>query len=350
VRRTRIPVLLLALALALTACVTEDQVQPVASDPAAAGGGAAATGDAAAAAPTDAEPAAGGGRLTIATGGTGGVYFVYGGGIANEITQTLEGYEATAQVTSASVDNAFLVADGDADVGFSLADTAADAVNGAEQFAEGGPLDLQALGNVYRNVNHLVTTAGTGIASVADLRGRGVSVGAPGSGTEVTALRVLEVAGIDPDADLRREQLGVSESVQALRDGTIEAFFWSGGLPTAAISDLASTDELVLVPLDEQLAGLVEAYGDVYQEVTVPADTYEGLAGDATAIGVANYLLVSADMDEQLAHDLTALLFERQEALTQVHPEAANLDLERAQDVAPLELHPGARRYYAEAG
>jgi TRAP transporter TAXI family solute receptor len=341
----RLTLLLVVLTLALAACVTQDQVEPVASDPA--GEQTAAEAPEPASEPEGEGEDAGGGRLTIATGGTGGVYFVYGGGLANEITQNLEGYEATAQVTSASVDNAFLIADGGADVAFALADTAADAVNGEDVFEE--PLELRALANIYRNVNHLVTTAGTGIATVGDLRGRAVSVGSPGSGTEVTALRVLEVAGLNPDADIRREQLGVAESVQALRDGTIEAFFWSGGLPTAAVSDLASTDQLVLVPLEEQLAGLVETYGEVYQEITVPADTYAGLAGDVVTIGVANYLVVNAEMDEQLAYDLTALLFERQEALTQVHPEAGNLDLATATEVDPLELHPGAQRYYDEA-
>jgi uncharacterized protein len=340
VRRIRLLALGVLLVLVASACVTEDQVEPVASDPTAAGGEAS---DAPAAELSEGEE---GGRLSIATGGTGGVYFVYGGGLAEQITQNLEGYEATAEVTSASVDNMLLIGDQRSDIAFTLADTAADAVNGEASFTE--PVEAQALANVYQNYNHLVTTAATGIQTVEDLRGRRVSVGSPNSGTEVTALRVLEAAGLNPDADIARQQLGVAESVQAMRDGTIDAFFWSGGLPTGAVTDLASTDQIVIVPLADYVAPLQETYGDVYQEVPIPAATYTGLSGDVATIAVPNYLVVHPEMDEELAYSLTELLFTQQEALTQVHPEAGNLDLETAQEVDPLELHPGAQRYYDE--
>ncbi len=340
-RRFRLLALVVMFLLTASACVTEDQVEPVTSEPT---GGAS---EAPAAEPSDegGEPE-GGGRLSIATGGTGGVYFVYGGGLAEQITQNLEGYEATAEVTSASVDNMLLIADERSDIAFTLADTAADAVNGEADFTE--PVEAQALANVYTNFNHLVTTADTGIATVEDLRGRRVSLGSPGSGTEVTALRVLEAAGINPDADMERLQLGVAESVQAVRDGTADAFFWSGGLPTGAVTDLATTDQIVIVPLSDSVVTLQETYGDVYQELPIPADTYTGLAEDVATIGVPNYLVVNASMDEELAYSLIELLFTQQEALTQVHPEAGNLDLETAQEVDPLELHPGAQRYYDE--
>lgn len=355
--RRSVLVALTTLLLVVPACVREDQVTEVSSEPAPGGGGseAAAPGSEPAAAgsePSGSEAAApeggGGERLSIATGGTSGVYFVYGGGIAEQITANLEGYEATAEATSASVDNMLLVGDGGSDIGFTLADTAADGINGEDAFTE--PVEAQALANVYDNVNHVVTLAGSGIASVEDLRGRRVSVGSPNSGTEVTALRVLEAAGIDADADLERLQLGVAESVQAVRDGTADAFFWSGGLPTGGVTDLASTDEIAILPLTDQLATLQETYGDVYQETAIPADAYPGLAEDVATIGVPNYLVVSPDMDEQLAYDLVALLFDQQEALTQVHPEAGNLELERGADVEPLELHPGAQRYFDENG
>jgi TRAP transporter TAXI family solute receptor len=288
------------------------------------------------------EAPGGGNRLSIATGGTGGVYYVYGGALADQITQNIEGVEATAETTSASVDNMNLIATEDSDIAFTLADTAADAVEGREDFREQVP--AQALAQLYTNYTQIVTTAGTGIRSVEDLRGRQVSVGSPGSGTEVIALRVLDEAGIDPDSDIGREQLGVDESVDAVRDGTLDAFFWSGGLPTGAVTDLATTDRIVLLPTVEYLDALQARYGEVYQETTVPAGTYEGLEQDVAVIGVPNYLVVNESMDEELAYDITRLLFDQQDALAQAHPEAGNLDINEAPQVPPLELHPGARQ------
>lgn len=289
----------------------------------------------------------GGDRLSIATGGTGGVYFVYGGALAEQITQNIEGVEATAESTSASVDNMLLIADGSSDIAFSLADTAADAVEGRDQFEE--PVPAQALAQLYTNYTQVVTTAGSGIESIEDLRGKRVSVGSPGSGTEVIALRILEAAGIDPDADIDRQQLGVDESVAAMRDGNLDAFFWSGGLPTGAVTDLATTEEIRLLPTAEYVEPLRQEYGEVYEEATIPAGTYDGFEEDVAVVGVPNYLVVNEDMEEQTAYDVTRVLFEQQEALAAAHPEANNLDLTTAQNVPPLELHPGAQRYYDEA-
>jgi TRAP transporter TAXI family solute receptor len=290
-----------------------------------------------------------GGNLSIATGGTGGVYAVYGGGLADAISKNLEGYRATAETTSASVDNIKLIAQKDSDVAFSLADTAIDAVEGRESFSE--PQPIRALAQIYTNYTQVGTTAGKGISTIEDLRGKRVSVGDPGSGTEVIALRVLEAAGLDPDKDIDRSQLGVEESVSAVRDGSIDAFFWSGGLPTAALTDLATTDELVLVPTAEYTKSLRDEYGAAYSETTIPKDTYKGLDEDVATVGVPNVLVVHEEMDDGLAHDLTELLFAQKERLVQVHPEAKNLDPQRAQDVVPpIELHPGAQRYFEEAG
>ncbi len=291
----------------------------------------------------------GGDRLSIATGGTGGVYFVYGGALADQITQNIEGVEATAESTSASVDNMQLIADESSDVAFTLADTAADAVEGRESF-DGDPVPAQALARLYNNYTQVVTTAGSGINSIEDLQGKSVSVGSPGSGTEVIALRVLGAAGIDPDAGIDRQQLGVDESVDAVRDGTIDAFFWSGGLPTGAVTDLATTDQIVLLPTTEYIGALRTMYGEVYQEATIPAGTYEGFDQDVAVIAVPNYLVVNESMDEEMAYNITRLLFDQQDALAEAHPEARNLDINTAPQVPPLELHPGAQRYYDEAG
>jgi hypothetical protein len=289
----------------------------------------------------------GGDRLSIATGGTGGVYFVYGGALADQITQNVEGVEATAEATSASVDNMQLIGDESSDVAFTLADTAADAAEGREEF-EGRPVSAQALAQLYTNYTQVVAPAGSGINSIEDLRGRSVSVGSPGSGTEIIALRVLEAAGIDPDSDIDRQQLGVDESVDAVRDGTVDAFFWSGGLPTGAVTDLATTNQIVLLPTVDYLGALRSQYGEVYEETIIPAGTYEGVDEDVSVIGVPNYLVVNESMDEELAYQITRLLFDQQDALAEAHPEARNLDRDTAPQVPPLELHPGAERYYSE--
>ena len=177
-----------------------------------------------------------------------------------------------------------------------------------------------------------------------------MSTGDPGSGTEVIALRMLEAAGLDPDKDIKRSELGVDESVSAVRDGTIDAFFWSGGLPTAALTDLATTEEIRLVPNAEYAGKLRAEYGEAYMKTTIPKDTYKGLTKDVPIVGVPNLLVVNADMDKKLAHDLTKLLFDQKANLAEVHPEAKKLDPNTSQNVVPpVELHPGAAQYYQEA-
>src|SRR3712207_4980473 len=195
---------------------------------------------------TGGEGAQPGGTLTFATGGTGGVYYPYGGGIANLLSSELDGTVVTVQETNASVDNMQLLASGQAQLAFGLGDVVSDAANGENTFSE--PLPICSLGNIYNNFTHVFTTADTGITSIEDVRGKRVSVGAVGSASEVTADRILQAAGIDPQADIERAQLGVAETVAAIQDGTVDVGFWSGGLPTGAIVDLASTDELVLIP------------------------------------------------------------------------------------------------------
>ena len=290
----------------------------------------------------------GGGNLSVATGGTGGVYAVYGAGLADQISKNLEGYKATAETTSASVDNIKLISAGDSDVAFSLADSAIDAVEGREGFE--GPQPILALGEIYDNYTQVGTTAGAGIESIKDLKGKRVSVGDPGSGTEIIAVRVLEAAGLDPDKDIKRSQLGVDESVAAVKDGSIDAFFWSGGLPTGAVTDLATTEDLVLVPSAEYVAPLKKKYGAAYEEGTIPKDTYKGLDADVPVVTVPNVLVVNQDMDNKLAEDLTKLLFDQKQNLIQVHPEAKNLEIANAADVVPpIKLHPGAQSYYEQA-
>jgi uncharacterized protein len=294
------------------------------------------------------DPPGGEGRLSIATGGAGGVYQVYGGGLADLLSDELPDSPTTAETTSASVDNLLLVANGDSDIAFALEDSAIDAVRGEESFGE--PLPLKALGTLYPNITQVVVKAGSDIESIEDMKGRTISVGSPGSGTEVIALRMLDVAGVDADEDITKRQLGVGESVQALRDGSIDGFFWSGGVPTGAVTDLATTDDIRLLETAQYRDALQSEYGDAYQETEVEEGGYEGVAGVPT-IGVPNVLMVNADMDEELAYQITKALYEGKDRLATIVPAAEGLDPAKGREViAPVELHPGAERFYAEQG
>jgi uncharacterized protein len=294
------------------------------------------------------DPPGGEGRLSIATGGAGGVYQVYGGGLADLLSDELPDSPTTAETTSASVDNLVLVANGDSDIAFALEDSAIDAVSGKESFDE--PLPLKSLGTLYPNITQVVVKADSDIESIEDMKGRTISVGSPGSGTEVIALRLLEVAGIDADEDLTKRQLGVGESVQALRDGSIEGFFWSGGVPTGAVTDLATTDDIRLLETAQYRDALQSEYGDAYQETEVEEGGYEGVASVAT-IGVPNVLMVNEDMDDELAYQITKALYEGKDRLATIVPAAEALDPAKGREVIdPVELHPGAERFYAEQG
>jgi TRAP transporter TAXI family solute receptor len=294
------------------------------------------------------DPPGGEGRLSIATGGSGGVYQVYGGGLAEVMTKYLPERQTTAETTSASVDNLLLLADGDSTIAFSLADTAIDAVRGTGAFD--APLPLRALGTLYQNYTHVVVRADSGIERIEDLRGKVVSVGAPNSGTEVIAERLLAVAGLDPDTDVTRRGLGVGESASAMREGTLDAIFWSGGVPTGGITDLATTDDIRLLDLEAYAPELRKRYGKAYVEAEIEAGDYPDVP-PVTTIAVPNVLMVHADMDEALAHDVVKLMFDHRDELATIHPAAESLELETAQRLAPpIELHPGAARYYREAG
>lgn len=289
--------------------------------------------------------------LSIATGGTGGVYYPYGGGLAKVLNDSIPGVRASAEVTAASVDNLKLIRDGKADIAFALADTVADAANGRGAFL-GASAPVASLAVLYSNYTHLITLGSTGITSLAELRGKTVSTGSPGSGTEVIAFRVLRAAGLNPDADVTRQGLGASESAGALKDGKIDAFFWSGGLPTAAVQDLAHSPGIIvrMIPTGDVVAALQRDHGTLYFPLEVPAGAYPGVASPLSVVGVANVLVVNRSMPEQLAYDVTRVLFEKQPELAGIHPEARKLSLETATNGSPVDFHPGALRYYREKG
>lgn len=288
--------------------------------------------------------------LSVATGGTGGVYYPYGGGIAAVISKYLPNTEATAEVTAASVDNCKLVGSGKADLGFSMADTAYDAYAGTGKFKKKIPLTTVAV--LYTNYMHVVTLEGKGIKSVADLKGKTVSTGAPGSGTEVKALRVLEAYGINPDKDIKRDRLGASESGGALKDNKIDAYFWDGGLPTASIMDLAATPgtSMLLIDHGDALKKMIEVYGPVYFPKTIPKDSYMGQKVDIAVAGVGNLLVCNESAKPELIYDILKTMFEHHAELVSIHKEAQYLTVKDAVVGSPLPFHPGALKFFREKG
>src|SRR5499427_7860630 len=230
--------------------------------------------------------------LSIATGGTGGVYYPIGGGMANILSKYVPGMQATAEVTGGSVDNLKLIATGKPYIAFSMADAGQDAFRGEDKF-KGTKVPLRTLMVLYPNRMHVVTVEGSGISKMADLKGRRVSTGSPGSATEVMAFRVIEAAGLDRDRDMTRERLGVAESVNAIKDRKIDAFFWVGGLPTAAVTDLANTPGVKIRMIDhgDAVEKMNKKYGNLYVHDAIPKSTYSGMASDNQSATVWNILV-----------------------------------------------------------
>ncbi len=288
-------------------------------------------------------------ELSIATGGTGGVYYPYGGGLAELINRHVEGHTASAEVTGASVENMALISRMDSDIATVLADTAYAAYNGTEPFADRPMSEARALAAIYPNAVQLVVLADSPINSLADLRGQRVSVGAPGSGTEVNAQTLLEANGITYD-DFTAERLNFNETADALRDGDIVAGFWSVGPPTSSIMNLAATRAIRVIPIsDEEIAAAVELE-PVFTPYTLAAGTYDGMTEDVQTIAIPNVLVVHEEMEEELAYQVTRVLFEHVDELIAIHPAANDTTVEFSLSSSPIPLHPGAIRYYQEIG
>jgi TRAP transporter TAXI family solute receptor len=325
---------LAALLLVAAACAAPRQAAPTATVP----------GTAAASATPDFT----GRTLNIVTGGTGGVYIVYGAGLADLLNKKLK-VAASPQSTTASVDNMKLIRDGKADLAFVLADTAYDAVNGKGSFATETKADAKNLAVLYNNFTHVIVKDDSAIKTVADLKGKRVSMGSAGSGTEIIANRTLEAYGMDPAKDIQRERLGVADSASALKDNKIDAFFWSGGLPTAAVSDLTSTTKIRVLDQTDGIKKMAEKYGPFYFTTKIPKGTY-GLAADVTVSGVANLLVVNSKFDAAFATAILATMFDNQSDLGTIHPEGKNLKLESAVEGSPIDYHQGAIDYYKSKG
>ena len=290
-------------------------------------------------------------NITIGTGGTGGVYYPIGGAIANLLSKELPGVQATAEVTGGSVDNLKLIGSGQSEIGFSMADAALDALQGQDKF-KSAKVPLKTLMVLYPNRMHVATVEGTGVEKMADLKGKRVSTGSPGSATEVMAFRVLEAAGLDKDKDVRRERLSVAESVNALKDRKIDAFFWVGGIPTAAVTDLGATPGVKMKLIDH--ADLVDKmnakYGNLYSKGLIKAGAYPGYDKDNQVADVWNILVTGDRMTDEVAYAIVKTMVEKKPDLVAVHKEAESFVVEnQLQEKTPIPFHPGALKYFNEA-
>ncbi|SCE70982.1 hypothetical protein GA0070607_0628 [Micromonospora coriariae] len=275
--------------------------------------------------------------IRIATGSPTAVYYAFGQSLAAILNRELPGVRASVVVTAASAENVRLIGSGEAELGFTQADVLPTTTTDS-------PL-VDAVARVYDDQLHLVTTGGGPVRTVADLRGRRVSVGAPGSGTEITAMRLLEVAQLGDG--VRQERLGLDDSVTALRAGRIDAFFFSGGLPVQGIKELAGRSATRIVDLGEWTEALRARYSEVYVSRDIPRSVYG--VDPVTTVANPNYLIVQAGLPERLVRDVTRLLMERRAELGAAHPAAGRMSPRSAIATAPLPLHPGAADWYRAA-
>jgi len=289
-------------------------------------------------------------RISIATGGTGGSWYPFGGGLAAILTKYIPGIEANAEITSASVDNCMLLGKKKSDIGFVVADVAYDAYQGLGKFKDMGKIPLRAVAVKWVHHLHVVTLGGSGIKKMADLRGGRVSIGAPGSGTEIRSTRALEVLGIDAYKDLKTERLSFTESADALKDRKIDAYFGDLAIPTSTIIDLAVTPGLNmrLIPNSEVVPKLREKYGPIYFKAIIPKNTYPGIDYDVENCGVSSLICTLESEDDNLIYQIIKAMIEHQKELEMVHKQAASISISSIGIGSSIPFHSGALKYFKE--
>jgi TRAP transporter TAXI family solute receptor len=284
------------------------------------------------------------GTITILTGGTQGIYYQYGEQLAVAINGRLSGVHAVVLSTAASVDNMQRVALGPNIFAFTAADAASAAQAGRPPFDH--PVPIRALARIYDDYIHLVVRASAPIHDITDLRGKRVSIGSDGSGTQLIANRMLDVAGVGLSS-LTVRRLGIDDSIRALERGDVDAFFWSGGLPTAGITALSRAADVRLVPLG-RLATPLHRLDWAYQAESIPADTYPQMKDPAntSTVAVPDLIVTRADTDPGLVEQVTRILFDASPQIAAEVPVANALDRRTAISTSPVPLHDGALRYY----
>ncbi|OIP90849.1 MAG: hypothetical protein AUK26_08505 [Syntrophaceae bacterium CG2_30_58_14] len=289
--------------------------------------------------------------LTLASGSPGGAYYPLGGGMSVVVQKTVEGFRCASESTGASVENSRLVGSGDSDMGMVMGSVGYNASQGKAPFEK--KYDIVALFQMYPAPQHLVTTAQSKIKTIADLKGKKVSIDVPGSGCSTMAKIILEEAGFDLAKDLTIANLSQTESVQALKDGVVDAVFFNFAYPGSAVMDLAATRDIVLVPMDQKLADKILKKYPYYVKIVIPGKTYSKVDQDVLCLGDSNVMIANKKMKDDVAYKIVKAIYsnvkEGQYALINVHPVAAQLTPQNAIN-SPLPLHPGAAKYFKEVG
>ncbi|MDO5689195.1 MAG: TAXI family TRAP transporter solute-binding subunit [Tissierellia bacterium] len=306
---------------------------------------------------TTTEPAASGSGeldfLSIATGGTGGTYYPLGGAIATILNSPDNGLnlQATAQATGASVENVELITRGDAEVAFVQNDVTYYAFNGVEAFAEKGKFEnIRGLATLYPEVVQIIARADAELTSVEDMAGKRVAVGAPGSGTEVNARQILEIHGLSYEDLAKVDYLSFAEATDQLKNNQIDVAFVTAAVPTSAVTEVSTTADVALIPITaEKIKELSEKY-PYYIQVDIQPGDYRGQEEVVSAAAVMAMLIVSEDMDEGLVYNITKAIFENTQTIAESHARGSDITLESALDGMPIEVHPGAQKYYDEKG
>jgi uncharacterized protein len=292
-------------------------------------------------------------QLAIATGTTGGVYYPLGGALANILSRTIPGMSATVEVTGGSIANNQLLGAGRVGLIFTQVDASVDAVRGEDRF-RGRPVKVRAIAVLYTNRMQVVTTAASGIRTMADLKGKRISTGAPGSATEIMAFRLIEGAGLDREKDFRaRERLSPAESTNAIKDGKLDAYFFVSGVPTSAITDLGASPGITLrlVDHDEFIPKIVEKHGPVYFPEVIPAGTYPGQTTDNRQMSVANILAVLDTMPDAMVRQILEATWSNRNELATVHAEGRNFTLDKQKTAAAgVPWHPAAEAFWKTQG
>lgn len=286
--------------------------------------------------------------ITVLTGGTSGVYYPLGVALADIYGKGIEGARTQVQATKASVENLNLLQQGKGEIAFSLGDSVKLAAEGNAEAGFPGKLDrLRGIAAIYPNYIQIVASQDSGIKTLADLKGKSLSVGAPASGTELNARAIFAAAGMSYEDLGKVEYLPFAESVELIKNRQLDATLQSAGLGVASIRDLATSVPIsvVAVPKAE-----VEKIGSPYIAAVIPAGTYDGQAADVETAAVGNFLITHDGVPEETAYRMTKLLFESLPQLVAAHAAAKAIDPAKALDGMPVELHPGAARYYKEAG
>ncbi|WNS76901.1 TAXI family TRAP transporter solute-binding subunit [Bacillus sp. DTU_2020_1000418_1_SI_GHA_SEK_038] len=283
--------------------------------------------------------------ISILTGGTGGTYFPLGGSFANIVTDAT-GISTNAETSGASAENMTTLKAGDAEIAFTQTDIASYAKEGKLMF-EGEKIDnVSAIGTLYPETIQIVTTAKSGIKSVEDLKGKKVSVGAPGSGTAANAEQILEVHGLTFD-DIKKQDLSFDESTAGIQDGTIDAAFVTAGTPTGAVEGLSATEDVVIVPIAQDKVDAIIAKYPYYAKEEIPAGTYK-LAEPVLTVAVQAMLVASNDLSEEVVYDITKAIFENLDKVT--HAKGKLIKVENALNGVGIDVHPGAQKYFDEKG